>query len=188
MGNKYVMPNFDGLIKTVALLVRHCDTGASDVPTKLSSVPEKTYEFTENARTVLTLSEFYDKTLREGYDGEALGEIVAHLAYSDEVFSKMIATVILKGLNEIEYEEVKSFYAVLDGYLTCADGYQLKRIEWVMGFPTLIKSINTRTNEAAFGASICTFINDEVYSYVSTLSFGQNIYNMPESILSLIWR
>jgi hypothetical protein len=167
MGNKYFMPCFDGLIKTVALLARYYDTGIPDVPTKLGG---KSVPFTENARLCLNLSEFYDKTLREGYDGEALGEIVSHMTFENEDFSKMIATVILKGLNEIEYEEVKSFYAVLEGYLTCRDSLQIQRIEWVMGFPTLIKSI--KKNEAAFGASVCTYIDDEVYSYVSTLSFG----------------
>lgn len=119
MGNQFFMPSFEGLIKTVALLSRHCVTEeVTDMPTKIG---ECDYQFTEDGLMCLNLSAFYDKTLREGYEGDALGDIVGHLTYENESFSKMIASVIVKGLNEIEYEEVKSFYAVLDSYLTCAD-------------------------------------------------------------------
>lgn len=185
MGNKFFMPCFDGLIKTVSLLTRHVNLCGLNMATTLGDI-ENDYQFTEDAQMLLNLSEFYDKTLREGYDGEALGEIVGHLTSENEEFSKMIATVIIKGLNEIEYEEVKSFYAVLDSFLTCNDSLQSKRIEWVMGVPTLVKSY--KMSLPAFGASFTSFIDEEVYQYVSTLSFGQNIYAMPESILSLIWR
>lgn len=116
MGSKFIQAGFDGLIKTVALLARHCNTEGAAIPGTLGDLD---CQFTPDALMCLNLSEFYDKTLREGYEGEALGEIVGNLAYENEEFSKMIATVLIKGLNEIEYEEVTSFYAVLDSYFTC---------------------------------------------------------------------
>lgn len=177
-GSKQWPPQFDTLIQTLSILVLKCSTPYREGP----------YEMSAKDRICIMESEFYDKTLRGGWDGKSLGKIIAHLGYENEEYSRMIAQVVLKGLNEIEYEDVKSYYQVLEEYLTIQDSYMQHRIEWMMGFPVPSKILRIVGKPASFGAAMISSIEEEVTSYITTLSFGSSSYDTTESILSLIWR
>jgi len=178
LGNKLWTPNFDALIQIIAILDKYCATNVADGQ----------YRLTYEEKSCLLDKETYDKTLRNGYDGKALSEIVSHWSYEDKEYSQMIAQIILKGLNEIEYEEVKGFYEVLEEFLTIKDSLTKHRIEWIMGFPTLVKINRADLMYPFFGSSIITAIDDEVVTYSTTLCFGYTIYDAAESVLSLIWK
>lgn len=111
LGNKLWSPNFDPLVQTLAILDKYCSTNSS----------EGLYKLTYDEKSCLLDKELYDKTLRSGYDCKALSEIVSHWSYEDKEYSQMIAQIILKGLNEIDYEDVKGFYEVLEEFLTIKD-------------------------------------------------------------------
>ena len=178
IGNKLFTPNFDALIQTLAILDKYCATN------KL----EGEYQLSENEKFCLLDKEFYDKTLKSGYDGKALGKIIAHWSYEDLEHSQMIAQVLLKGLNEIDYEDVKGYYEALEMFLTIEDSFVMHRIEWILGFPVPTKINRSDLRFPYFGNSIINAIDDEVYGYSSTLCFGHSVYDTTESVLWLIWK
>lgn len=103
-GSKLCVPQMAHFLKLVRLLII-----------------KGTDSVSEDALRCINTPEFYSRSLKRGYDGEVLGDIVAHFARDDVQFSQMIAEVVLKGLNELEYEEISSFYLLLDRFLSLED-------------------------------------------------------------------
>ena len=175
MGNKMWGPAYDGLIQTVSIL---SDWVSEDQGVRLD----------EDSLKCIYDGEFVDKTLRGGFDGKALGSVIAKWGYENLDYSLTVAQIILKVLNDIEYEEVKGLFDVLDAYITIPDSYQHYRIEWLMGFPTLHKSPREDLLLPAYGSAVASWIDEEVWTYPTPLCFGHTAYDTPESILSLIWK
>lgn len=174
LGSKNWLPQFTPLIEALTVMISAADTTTRPSELKLS----------ETARYILYDARFYSKTLKENHGGKALGQSISHLCYEDIEFSRMISQVILKGLNEIDYEDVKSFYEVLEEFLTVPDSLTRQRIEWMLGFPMLLKIRTSENPLLQFGAASIHAIDEEVYTYLTTLHFK----HQTDSILSLIWR
>jgi hypothetical protein len=174
LGSKNWLPTFTPLIEAVTVMISAAETNFRTGDFKLS----------EAAKTVLYDPQFYVKTLKENHGGKALGQSIAHLCFEDLEFSRLISQVILQGLNEIDYEDVRSFFDVLEEFLTVSDSFTRQRIEWMLGFPMLIKLRQVDCPFPHFGAASIKAIDEEVYSYSTTLHFK----DQTDSILSLIWR
>jgi len=181
LGNKMWGPAYDGLIQTVGVLAGYC----SPDPDNLVG-PGLWLD--EDSQRCIVDREFIDKTLRGGFDGKALGAIIARWGKGNFDYSLKVAQILLKVLNDIEYEEVKGLYDVLDAYITIPDSYQRLRIEWLMGFPVPQKITREDLRLPYYGSATINAIDDEIWSYLTPLCFGHNYYDTPESILSLIWR
>ena len=130
--------------------------------------------------------EFYDRTLKEGHDGEALGEICEHWCYEDFQLSKTLCQQFLKGLNDIEYDAVKPFYETLGKMLQIQDSIQRLRFEWLFGFavPKCLRKVDS--NFPYYGSHAISYIDDEVFIFPSPLFYGPVQYETIESILVLL--
>ena len=181
LGSKMWGPVYDGLIQTVGILSDYC----SPDPDNLTGPG---IWLDEDSQKCIVDKEFIDKTLRGGFDGKSLGKVVAKWGKGNYEYSLKVAHLLLKVLNDIEYEEVKGIYDVLDAYITIQDSYQRLRIEWIMGFPVPQKVTREDVRLPYYGSSTISAIDDEVWSYQTPLCFGHNYYDTTESILSLIWR
>mmetsp|Transcript_7871 Transcript_7871/g.15214 ORF Transcript_7871/g.15214 Transcript_7871/m.15214 type:complete len:2832 (+) Transcript_7871:1305-9800(+) len=174
LGSKNWLPQFTPLIEAVTVMIQGAETYYRPGEVKLS----------DSAKLILYDPVFYNKTLKENHGGKALGQSIAHLCYEDLNFSLLISQVILQGLNEIDYEDVRSFYEVLEEFLTVPDSLTRQRIEWMLGFPMMIKVRLSDSPFPQFGAASIQAIDEEVFSYITTLHFK----DQTDSILSLIWR
>ena len=178
LGNKMWGPAYDGLVQTVCILSQYVSISGGNEGVGLDA----------DSLKCLTDSEFVDKTLRGGYDGSALGRIIAKWARNNHHYSLTVAQIILKTLNDIEYEEARGLFDAIDAYITIQDDLQLLRIEWLMGVPTLVKVTKEDFAYPSYGSSLAAWIDEEVWTYPTPLCFGHSAYDTPDSILSLIWK
>ena len=65
--------------------------------------------------------EFYDKTIRNAYDCESLSLIIKNFAFCDKSFSYMIAEVVVRGINEFEFDANEAFYYILEIFFFYVD-------------------------------------------------------------------
>jgi len=84
----------------------------------------------------------------------------------------MLVTVLLKGLNEIDYDNVKPFYQVIAQILTIRDSLQLVRMEWLFGFAVPKALIRPEFRFPYFGSAMINYIDDEVTIFPSPLFYG----------------
>lgn len=174
LGNKVWGPAYDGLVQTIGILSDYVSVSGENVDS--------------DSLKCLTDCEFVDKTLRGGYDGTALGRIIVKWAENNQSYSLVVAQIILKTLNDIEYEEAKGLFDTIDAYITIQDDLQRFRIEWLMGVPTLVKGNREDLAYPAYGSCLAAWIDEEVWTYPTPLCFGHSAYDTPDSILSLIWK
>ena len=150
-------------------------------------VCQREYSLSEDEVKCITDKEFYDKTIRNAYDCESLSLIIKNFAFCDKSFSYMIAEVVVRGINEFEFDANEAFYYILESFLEIDDDllsnfYTDCRIDWVIGVPLLVSQKKSEVYQ--FGSGILNAIDEEVYSYPSTVYFDQN--EMKNSLLGLI--
>jgi hypothetical protein len=64
-----------------------------------------------------------------------IGKMIEILAYENELFSEIIAGVIVKNLYKCHYDDVKPLLEVVVYFLHICDSLTHKRLEWVLGVP-----------------------------------------------------
>ena len=183
MGNRYVEPEFNPLIQTVARLVQR-----ANIATKSGTQPHSSFgragyrlfELSENDTKCLFCNEFYEKTLRDKFDFNSFGLIVQHFAYENESFSYTLAEILLKGINRCNYDDVKPYLEAMSYFVTVGDFLQQKRIEWIFGYPQPIVNSMTYGSDS-FGIYGNTSLEDLVVSYETPLSVENST-----SVLNLI--
>lgn len=172
MGNRYVEPDFNGLLQTVAQMVQR-----ANIPTQSGNLPFSslarqgfsTFPLTENDYKCLTCREFYEKTLKDKHHPQALGVIIQQFAFENEMFSYSIADMILRGVNRTSFDDCKPYLEAMVYFLNIVDFLQIKRVEWVLGFPqpTVTTALNSQDSFGVYGN---TSIEDAVITYESPLN------------------
>ena len=183
MGNRYTDPEFNPLIQTLARMVSR-----TKVPTKSGNQPNTSaskqglslFELSENDMKCLLCPDFYEKTLKEKYDPQALGLIIQHLSFENESFSYCIAEILLKGINRCNYEEVKPYLEAMSYFISIKDFLEIKRFEWIFGYPQPLVS-TARGGPESFGTFGNSSLEDLVISYETPLALENTT-----SILNLI--
>lgn len=192
MGNNYSKPQYDSLVHTICYLSRHTDPrdpesmSEQDVPP--TAIGSKLYPAGENEKKVIVCKQFATKAIKEGFEAEEVGKLLAHWSYQNEENSLIFGKVFLAGINETDYEEVAPFLNAMHHFLSLQDGLQKKRLEWLLGTPMLIDGSMMKANpteKPKLGIYACQTLSDEVYYFPSTI---EQIETTNESILSLIWR
>lgn len=172
MGNRYTEPEFNPLIQTVANMVKRSrvttKTGAPPY-TSLARQGYPVYELSANDMKCLFCSDFYEKTLREKYDPQSFGHIIQHFSFENEGFSQTLAEIILKGLNKANYDDVKPYLEAMSYFISLNDMFQLKRIEWILGYPQPFVS-TMRYGSDSFGMYGNNSLEDLIVSYETPLS------------------
>ena len=113
IGNNLWTPGFSGLVTTIRNLDVHVrsNRGAAG------------FGISQDDLKCMNEKEFYDKSMRNGYDCKALARIICHWSTGDRDFSGMIAEVLLQGINTVDFEETKDFYEVLQCFLGIEDEF-----------------------------------------------------------------
>jgi hypothetical protein len=86
---------------------------------------------------MLLLKQFYVKTLKFGFVGITLGQILAHVSFENHDFSFRIAKKILVGINKCSGDEIRPYLDVLELFLHLPDSLQKHRFEWILGVPVI---------------------------------------------------
>ena len=175
MGNKMWGPVYDGLVQTISILSEYVGK-------------EGGFELDSDSLKCISDGEFVDKTLRGGYDGKALGKVIGKWGQNNLSYSQAVAEIILKVLNDIEYEEARGLFDAIEAYITIQDDYQQIRIEWLMGFPTPLRSNREYIVFPDYGSALASWIDEEVWSFPTPLCCSHSDYDSPDSILTLIWK
>lgn len=138
MGNRYQMPVFGPLIKTIANLTLRC----TYEPSSLLQINQETllknvqlYHLEPADVKCLYCLEFYEKSLRENHDVSSLSLIIQHLGYENEKFSFIVSYVLLRGMQQTSTEDSKQYLTCFASLLEIEDELIFKKCEWLLGFP-----------------------------------------------------
>lgn len=177
LGNKMWSPYFDPLVQTLAVVSQYCST--------VSGV--RGYSLLDLDKKCLFDSRFYEKTLSNSYDCKCLGMIIQHWSKEDLKYSEGIAKILLKTLNDRDITDIQGLFDVIALFLSIDDSYAMQRIEWVLGIPLICKLIISDLTLPYFAGACISCIDEELYSYPSTLETFNN-WNSNEGIITLVWK
>ena len=185
MGNKFYTADFSALIECVCYLLRHVQpksAGSQELSSKLGS---RSQQMTEEDHKCFYDKDFMIKTLKEGHAPQEMATLLCHFAFESLPFSREISKILLTGINESDYSEIKPYFQVLKPFLCMKDSIQQLRIEWLLGFGSPISNKNYRREEPEnqLGLSIIISIKEDVYNYLSPIAY--NSYQT-DSLLSLL--
>ena len=172
IGNRYVDPEFNPLIQTLARLIERAKVPTKSGAPPLTSAARRglpTYDLSRNDMKCLLASDFYDKTLREKYDFQAFGLIVQHLCFENDEFSCSVAEMVLKGINRVTFDESRPYLECMSYFVSIGDYLQPKRFEWIFGYPQPIVSTN-RSGHDSFGVYGNNGLDDLIVSYETPLA------------------
>jgi hypothetical protein len=190
MGNTYSKPVFDSIVQTICYLSRHTDTRTDPdsqeiPPTRIGS---ELFKPGEKEKKVIVNKHFGAKAIKDSFEADAVGKLIAHWSYQNEENSEIFAAVFLAGINETDYEEVAPFLTAMHHFLNLKDDLQQKRLEWLIGIPMLVDGSMIKAcppELPKLGVYGISALSDEVFYYPTTL---EHVDSANESILSLIWR
>ena len=190
MGNAYSKPIYDSLVKTICYISRHTDvrTDPENQNMPESTLGNQLFKPNENEKKVIVNKYFASKAIRDSFEAEAVGKLIAHWCYQDEESSQLFASVFLTGINETDYEEVAPFLVAMQHFLNLKDGLETTRIEWLIGVPMLVDGSPMKAwppDQPKFGVYSISSVSEEVFYFPTTL---EHVDSINESILSLIWR
>ncbi len=83
----------------------------------------------------ITDIDFYKYTLRKKYDPISLANIAEIVCYENEKFSKELAFMLLRRLNQSNCEANSSYLDIISKFLNINDSLTSSRIEWILGYP-----------------------------------------------------
>ena len=63
--------------------------------------------------------------------------LICHICYGNFTYSRMVAKVVLIGLNKASADETFSYISLVAHMLTIPDQYMSHRMEWLLGVPCL---------------------------------------------------
>ena len=196
MGNKWTTPKLDSLVNLVSYLVLHA---ATDIITSESS-PEvlekvqnfklgsKFYEMSElDKKCFYHNNTFITKSLKEGYAPQSFANLISYWSFDNMPYSRTVAKILLQGMNDSEYNEIKPYFTVLKPFLCLRDSVEQLRIEWLLGFgqlTTTSSAFKPKESKYNYGLAHADHITDDVFIYNSTLTYN----NSNDSLLYLLWR
>ena len=172
LGNRYVEPEFNSLIQTVAIMVRR-----SRITTKTGSLPPTsmadkgvpTYELSENDVKCVMCSAFYEKTLKEKYDYTSTGTIIKHFCFENDALTYNLANIILNGINRCGSDDIQSYLEAMSYLFSLNDFLIINRMEWILGFAQPMQT-TAKYGSDSFGLYGNYSLDELVVNYESPLN------------------
>ena len=189
MGNSWTRPIFDSLMQTIWYLSRHTDARLNledEIPT--TSISDRMFQPGEKEKMIIWWKQFAWKAIKETFEADNVGRLIAHWSYKNRENSEIFARVFLKGINETEYEEVVPFFKSLHHFLSIKDEFQGLRFEWLLGIPMIVDGSMVKASppdKPKLGVFAIQSMSDEIFYYPSTL---EHLDSVNDSILNIIWR
>jgi len=109
-------------------------------------IGDKAFPPGEHEKTVICNKHFASKAIKDAFEADEVGKLIAHWSYKNKETSELFARVLLKGINETDYEEVAPFLAALRHFLSLKDDLQGFRLEWLLGIPLLVDGSMIKAN------------------------------------------
>lgn len=128
MGDKFSSPNLSYMIDCVSILTQSCSTESIDPPP--SQLPGKVLNLNRVDQELLHCEAFYNKVLRDNIHPKGVAEIVLHLSWQNQSFSKMIIDVCMNGINAVDHDRFKPYQEVLTPLFQLHDSLQHFRIDY----------------------------------------------------------
>ena len=168
MGNQAQSPDFSDLMELLNLLILkgsiyHKDMRETDEPSNLI--------IKENVLKCLYVDDLIPKYLRCNGKMEQISKMITKLCYKCKLYSKKICALILRAINELDYNRVAQFWPLLSDIIQIPDSLQTLRIEWILGFQQPIL-------KEYFGLAGIRRIIEDVNYYYSPLSDITNNYTL----------
>lgn len=154
MTGNYTQPNFSPLIKVVTTMID------------------------DDLVKIYPMSDVGNKMLQ---DKEMLGQLIeatppksdfasfCEMCHGNIKMSKKMAKVLVKGINLNEQAKNGLYLKALKKFLLVDDSLKQQRLEWVFGVPQLVSKKVYGTLKFDYGVQLVERINEEAYTYVSSL-------------------
>ena len=174
MGNQAQSPDFSDLMELVSLLIMK------------GIVPNKEHQeindpnqsiIRENVFKCLQVDDLIPKHLRCNGKMEQISKMISKLCFQCKPYSKRICILILRAINELDYNKIIPYLPLLSEILQIPDSIQALRIEWILGYHAPIL-------KAQFGLAGIKGISEDVNFYFSSLSINIKAY----SLLFQLWQ
>ncbi|KRW99755.1 Armadillo-type fold [Pseudocohnilembus persalinus] len=178
IGNRFYSARYKPVLQVIiTLLIDSKNSTYPEVNPSLNNAKQQSEKFDLNVydKKCLYNQFFWDKLFAYSNEdsmqanknislSELISCLIQHMAYENEFLSEVIAQVILKNIYLQKFDEcLSSLYT----FLLIEDSLQFKRIQWIIGVPSLQQSgIN-------FGLSVAEYGKEQdisIYSYKSTLN------------------
>lgn len=156
MGGSYSQPNFSAIMTLLVNLI-------SDEETL------KKYPLSEATHQMIQNKEILNKMMEPAAGSKGVGKQIVLMCKDNFKMSKKIAKVFIKGFNQTNVEKVSSFMKGVKKFLMVDDSLKQQRLEWIFGVPQIVSKKQYRTNKFEFGAELVERINDEAYTYNTSL-------------------
>lgn len=203
IGNNFQRAVFESLIATVCYISRNSQTKVVKPDNEIrpqTLIGDKLYEYSEADYTLIINKNFIHKAIRQGYEADQVGKLIAHWSYGSREESELFANVFLTGINTSDFDEVQPYLTALHHFLRVQDDLQQERLEWMFGVTSVIDATpapnaNVLSDSTAPGAPptdlpevgvhALKWSKDQVFDYYSTLIWHN--FNQ-ESVLSIVWK
>ena len=194
MGNNFKKPKFEPLISLVSNLAFYSDmTFIQPNYEKIRSVmklPNILFKLGKEEQLCLSCYEFLEKTITEGYITTAFSDLICVYCYEQLQLTKKIAKIILHAINEFGNQNTTPCFILIKKLLTLNDSLQKQRLEWLLGYSVLHKSLTQITattksyEQIKFGLSLVKSSKEKAHDYISELTYNNN----NEALLNILWK
>ncbi len=145
------------------------------------NILKKKFVLSRRDKECVLLKSFYQKAIKENYDPESTGKILAHFMFNNLEFTKKRLFMILELFNDnFELIEVKSFLDMMSEVLKVNDNYSKLRIEYIFGIPQI---------NISYSGSIPQIIkqpdnySNKLYWYYSPILYNTLFYSLTDQII-----
>jgi hypothetical protein len=189
MGSNYAQPPLGNLILCISYIVRQQDF----VNLQGKARPQLGYNgqrvqsmycFNHSGEEIMDLhtddlymlsqKPFLQRGLKGNYELVEFVRLICHICYGNFTYSRMVAKVVLIGLNKASADETFSYISLVAHLLTIPDQYMAQRMEWLLGIPCMrieyTKNFDmNQTAPLKVGIEILKNPDEEMIEYKTTL-------------------
>lgn len=158
MGSSFVAANFTPIVKLITIMMS--ERALLEV-----------YPMSDVTRQMIASKEMLGKMM-DGQGSSDSSKEVIQLCLNNLSMSKKVAKLIIKGINQYQVEKVTKYLRLLKKFLRLDDEHKLARVEWTLGVPQLHHKKQFRMNTYQYGLELVEKINDDAYTYETSLFKG----------------
>ena len=155
MGGSFQTPNLGPLISVI---------------TRMMQSPHFTNNpLNSDAKVLMMRPELLKIMLGQTGASKHFGVCLASVCKEDENFSKKVAKVFLKSINNANLESVKNYMKALKPFLLIDDSLKTKKLEWVLGIYEITSRKDYKQTKFKYGVELVDTIGEECSNYQSPI-------------------
>lgn len=158
MGSSFVSVNFTSLVKLITIMMADHELIG-------------TYPLSETVKQMIASKEMLSKMMEPSESNDSSKEVI-QMCLNNIAMSKKVAKLLIKGINQYQIDKVTKYLRLLKKFLRLDDEHKMARIEWTLGVPQLHYKKQFRMNTYQYGVELVDKINDDAYTYETSLFKG----------------